>query len=904
MNISKKSWRIFSDEEIRSFLEDMIESFSLLPKDQGEQIIESIADKLRRIKFVENKDTFLKEYKKHLEETLLEDREPRFLEDSEIEEIADYVFDNISYISPAPKTRESIIGKLGKTRISFENELRQYKLTPLAIDLLKLDVRQKLIRTFVTPGTHVGGMAANSTGEAATQAALNTIHSSGSSKTQSSGIKATEELYNISMDRHNPGSYLVFNKKYSFDEVIIEGTKELVEFRVINKENKRNSAIKNYIVESTREIFRKIGDNEIKEPWWYSMYRNVADSIPSAHPEINEKNLYNPEYLSNFMIRAELDIDNCYMHGVTGSEVVDFINNIYGGIFKCVLSPMIKTKKSEHTLEQDEELKIVTNIADVETYIMYIDIFVIVPKIMSLKKYDNLKLSSIPEDKVSLIILNTIAIDLFKKTTIKGIQGIHKLYPIVHNIWGALKNDTIYSIEENGITWMLKYDKDIVKKLNIEVENIIELSKKCNLKYILNEEGEKDGWNQSYILLKTPTIELPKDFLSVLNIINVEPEEYIVSEKDQQLLDELDLRKSFATPTQWVNYYIRKDRQEIKSKEKDLIRKRNLELKKGNKDAIFMSVVVPTTELMNLSEIVTANCDGYNMPGIYYSPDVNAYSSYGNNFYDILNTLGIEAFGNFMKEEFKRVYGKLDTGHTDLEVDVMTHYGFPTKFLLSGYEYHHTKNSDTLSRVAYGKSYENLISGAGMGPRQPLSSASSSLIMGKPISAGTGLNSFQVVTDENYEKKILDNINNDRIDEFTNDIITENLEEYENRTNQLISTSNFSGDITTAFGSNIYPEPRRTPKILTKRTDTIPPTPTKKPIIGKSLLEISKNLSQSTCTVPTKYESTIVKTAYDVGPKHDSKRYDQISYEAYIEQEQIEQEQIEQDSMLNGFVEI
>jgi hypothetical protein len=331
-----------------------------------------------------------------------------------------------------------------------------------------------------------------------------------------------------------------------------------------------------------------------------------------------------------------------------------------------------------------------------------------------------------------------------------------------------------------------------------------------------------------------------------------------------------------------------------------------------------MSVVVPTTELLNFSEVVTANCDGYNMPGIYYSSDVNAYSSYGNNFYDILNTLGIEAFGNFMKEEFKRVYGKVDTGHTDLEVDIMTHYGFPTKFLLSGYEYHHTKNSDTLSRVAYGKSYKNLISGAGMGPRQPLSSASASLIMGKPISAGTGLNSFQVVTDENYEKTILDNINNNRIDEFTNDIITENLEEYENRTNQFISTSNFNGDVTTSFGSSINPQPRRKPNILTKRTDTIPTTPTKKPIIGKSLLEISKNLSESSCTVPTKYETTIVKSAYNVGPKHDSKRYDQISYEAYLEkQDKYEQEgkyeeedkyerdeKDSEDSMLDGFVEI
>lgn len=131
--------------------------------------------------------------------------------------------------------------------------------------------------------------------------------------------------------------------------------------------------------------------------------------------------------------------------------------------------------------------------------------------------------------------------------------------------------------------------------------------------------------------------------------------------------------------------------------------------------------------------------DGINIEGIWCHSDLVDVSRLSTNSpADMLKSLGVEAARATIMDEVSSVFGAygiaVDSRHLTLIADYMTHTGGYRACNRLGIE----TSTSPLLKMSFETAASFLISATLHGDRDPLTSASSRIVVGKPISAGTG----------------------------------------------------------------------------------------------------------------------------------------------------------------------
>jgi DNA-directed RNA polymerase beta' subunit len=218
----------------------------------------------------------------------IEDRAPRFLSDSEIDEI---LRDSIPEVPSASlETSESFKHKIYRR---LREQLKEIKITPLAKEDLKSEIRTAYFKSLVNPGTSVGIMAAEAMSHPITQMVLNSFKSSGMAKQLVTGVDKARNLIYLSKNVKNPYCKVFFTKNFSFEELYFDKYREIVGISV-------GQLVEDY----------NIGD--ISSEWWYSYfkrgeYKVIFELIESGKIRLN--------------LRLKLKRSLLYLHRLTTATV-------------------------------------------------------------------------------------------------------------------------------------------------------------------------------------------------------------------------------------------------------------------------------------------------------------------------------------------------------------------------------------------------------------------------------------------------------------------------------------------------------------------------------------------------------------------------------------------------------
>ena len=515
-------------------------------------------------------------------------------------------------------------------KASLEEQLKEIYLTPLAIDDLKAEIARQFDQTVIKPGEVVGLTTADSLGQPITQMALNTFHKAGSSTNISYGISRVTELLNATRKELKQPSVSIFFKdtQLTFDDIIID-----------KRPSFTNILVKD-VVKGIPDIL-EYDDIMYDKPWWYDAFRvTVTSDFEAAH-----------------VLRLNLDVNMLFAYKITIKDVADTIE--YGGDegqpVICVYSP---------------------------TSLGIIDVYPIESAIKSkLKEYGN-----IPDDRASLVFLQSIVLPTLDKLSIKGVSGIKRLYPVEASVWQIVKDEKRVPEKEN--TFNLILNKIRMRITGIRHSKLINLLQVSNIEVLgMSEAGD-------YIQVRTPGGE---------------------------------------SPTQIVTDLISKDKKD----EEDYQARKRAERAK--------IIRRPPTDISRAYKLVYADTDGAiydnktsTLRTLLANPEVEYRHTYTNNAHEIRDVLGIEAARNFLIKEFTDAIGQqgyINPRHVVLLVDYMTRLG-----LVYGITFSATKrqHKSVLALASIEQAMDVFKEGSAFGAEQDLSEVSASVFVGQRALIGNG----------------------------------------------------------------------------------------------------------------------------------------------------------------------
>jgi len=136
-------------------------------------------------------------------------------------------------------------------------------------------------------------------------------------------------------------------------------------------------------------------------------------------------------------------------------------------------------------------------------------------------------------------------------------------------------------------------------------------------------------------------------------------------------------------------------------------------------------------------------------------PDIDYTRTISNNVWDIYEVLDIEAARQFLIEEFMSIMEGINTCHTMLLVDRMTHSGTIssiTRYTLK------IDESGPMGKASFEETVDNFKNAGEQGQKEPTKGVSASIICGKRASIGTGM--ISVLIDLNRLPAAVENICN------------------------------------------------------------------------------------------------------------------------------------------------
>lgn len=583
--------------------------------------------------------------------------------------------------------------------------------------------------------------------------------------------------------------------------------------------------IQEYDIETPENLFPAIG-NIIERPKWYSDFIKFI--------------LKNPLPNSNYILRLTINPNLLYRHQIIPRDVANSID-IHPGInVTSVYSPILLKSEDIEVIRENKIMLVKTKVPKV-----YIDIY----------PHDNkiTKLPTIPIQTKSLFYLNTAVRNSLDRIYLKGVKGIKDMFPVESTVWQIVQTEVK---ESNSDIWQLWYDMKRIKITGISIDNLKQL---C-------------------ILVR----------MNIIDEVILSPlEQYLRVILPPNLPITGDKQPEIKKPGDLVDYYKSKDSKEAREYEKTQQDKYN-EL--SITDPIAASKLIihrPLTDIQKMSTFIYADTNGSNLVDTFLLDDVDPYHTYSNNMYEILFSLGIEAVRNFIILELTRMIESggnyIDPRHTVLIGDFMCHNGIITKMTFHG---NRKQPVGTFAQSSFEQAGKVITDAALFGARDPITSVSSSIFVGKRANIGTGYNQFYI--DKSTEVKI-NNMASEKeqidITDFKNAIDTGITASYGITPVNMSIQQGFS--LEELFGSvgkisppsvpplikpiglvtigkpPVPPRTRVEPLVVISSTppdshDIIQPTLQNqiypKPIISSALIKVAETVTTSVCLPPTDEE--------------------------------------------------
>lgn len=330
----------------------------------------------------------------------------------------------------------------------------------------------------------------------------------------------------------------------------------------------------------------------------------------------------------------------------------------------------------------------------------------------------------IPETNASVKFLDAIVKPQLNKIEISGIPGVERLFPTAGSrIWQiVLEENLTYSIAEienqrkreidkktkvgeadrMARRWNLILNRFRMKNTGIPIEKLTSLLRIANISIIHQTE--------TYV-----QVEMPATL----------PEVLLVGENKKPTKD----RRTFSKPSEYIGALIEYDESQALKAEEEAKKRREI------------TYIHPPTALLRAANYHYAETNGGNLQALLAHEAIDPRYTITNNFYEIYNTLGIEALRNYLIKEFiENISGDgsiyVDPRHIILQVDMMTNRGIPHPVAYKGIN---TQQGGTMSKMTFERNAQQALEGALYGNNMEPIGVAVGIMVGAPIPSGTGL---------------------------------------------------------------------------------------------------------------------------------------------------------------------
>ncbi len=342
----------------------------------------------------------------------------------EIRRILAFIEKNMSPLRSITKEVSDMAWSNIRKRLEIQLKHSAVKIIPVekAFQDLENRIVNMLDRAQVVPGTMVGIRASEALGGPVTQIALNSFHSSGSSRNVASGIDIIRQLLGLTAPKF-PSCILHFKNKHHSATSILEHEDEFV-----------SVTLDDLKVDYDIETEVRPSDDE-----WFDilkiLYKDKWDVVDK-----------------HWTMRLQLDTTKLYMHKITMKEIIDRLE--MNTIIKCFGGPA-------------------------STGILYI--FVDTSK---LEKFTQNK-KIINMDNVAMLYFESQVLPTFPKQSFKGIPKIAAIFPVsttvfeVVNVQLALTKDGQHTGQ-----WQLMLDEWRMTSSGITIESVIDVLAMVGIKLV------------------------------------------------------------------------------------------------------------------------------------------------------------------------------------------------------------------------------------------------------------------------------------------------------------------------------------------------------------------------------------------------------------------------------------
>lgn len=575
------------------------------------------------------------------------------------------------------------------------NQLQEIRITPIGIPTLRDDILTQYRRSLIEPGTTVGVAAGAALGAQATQSALNSFHQSGSNRNISSGVRAYQEIFNVSQNRKNESCTVhLRDKNKSFDQWLAY-----------------RSELVNYTVADLVEDYENVDlVSALPQYWWRDAYlTTMGRSIPK----------------SMWVLRLYMNINRMFESKIRIEDVAAKIEMGSPASVICIPSPQTfvvpAITDDNGKIIKPARLRAIIDIYPEES------VFLGTLQTMSIQ---------VPEIKAPLIFLSSIVQPNLVKINISGVPGIKQVFPVPNPVWQIVREEVkVFNTEqENAVraqypqyadlmarSWYLIFNRQRMLITGISRDNLQKLATETGIQWQRNPTDPADP-----ITILSSLFQFNLDSPNPNYMFVIMPEIPATAQETENKKD-AQYRRNLTRPGSWVQYLVEADQADETQYERE---------QKSRGVLLFRR---PPTPLMRAANYVIGETDGTNLPALLIRPDIDPYYTYCNNVHVIYACFGIEAARNFLILELSNLIANegsyINSRHITLMVDFITNLGIPTPITFSGIARHEI---GTMSLVTIQRAMDTFRDAAAMGREDTVNAVSEGIFLGQRGQFGSG----------------------------------------------------------------------------------------------------------------------------------------------------------------------
>ena len=542
-------------------------------------------------------------------------------------------------------------------------QLREIALEHSKISALGQIINSLFYRSLLQPGEAVGIRTGEAIGQQLTQTGLSSFHFAGLVSAISSGIEAFREIFNASQNRKREVSSIHFiNKDLTFEQVV-ELRREIVGLTLAD------------IVD--RHAFPTNEDY----PEFYEAYGQI----------------FGPFDLSKIFLRLYLNRRVMFEHKISTYAVAKVVSERSSGCVFCVPSPNNRAEPivDIHPIDQRIRQCLMKDYSSADQDLL-----------------SNLIESTTSAGNASLLFLNNAIVLNLGEGAIKGVSRITSLYPVVSNVWSAVRDES--RLDDERYPYRLWLDTIFMRVNGITHAKLYGLLRACGIAYEAGPHTE---------------------YIDVLCPHELAYHEILILEDSNAKLPKL-------MPGLYVGALINAAREQLAASSRDKDSSR-FELKTF-KYAGVLNDLNACQNLIQRSQYVWAQAEGTNLKALLGLDFVDTTCTICNNMHEIARALGIEACRNYIAYEIHRMLTSsnitVSPRFMNMIADFMTNMGNVTPITSRGVA---RQRRGVFADASFEQPIEFLKRAAMAGDFEKVESTSSCIFFGKRAYFGTG--SFRLV---------------------------------------------------------------------------------------------------------------------------------------------------------------